>query len=101
MQQTAVEFPPRWANASGLEQILGAAPSDLLSTSPEVRLYVPKGCQLMTDAAVGLLCLLHRLDHSTRRVVVQKLGLEGEAIGVGEATSDGPLAPRPQAKKGV
>jgi len=40
------------------------------SPSPDVRFRIPRGCQLMTDAAVRLLSLFNQLDHATRRVVV-------------------------------
>jgi len=70
MHDTLIEFSPRWTNASGLEEVLRAAPSANLSSSSEVRFRIPKGCQLMTDAAVRLLALFNQLDHSTRRVLV-------------------------------
>ena len=71
MHQTLIELSPRWTNASGLEDTLRSAPSAHLSASSEVRFHVPKGCHLMTDAAVRLLSLMNQLDHSTRRVLVE------------------------------
>jgi hypothetical protein len=71
MQETLIELPPFWTNASSLEDVLRAAPSAHQSGSPDVRFRIPRGCQLMTDAAVRLLSLFNQLDCSTRRVLVE------------------------------
>jgi len=71
MQETLIELPPRWTNASGLEDVLRAAPSAHQSNSPDVRFRIPRNCQLMTDAAVRLLSLINQLDLATRRVLVE------------------------------
>jgi hypothetical protein len=71
MEETAIALLPRWTNASGLEDILRAGPSPHTANSSQVRFRIPKGCQLMTDAAVRLLSLFNQLDCSTKRVLVE------------------------------
>lgn len=71
MQETFIQLPPRWTNASALEDVLRSSPSAHESPCANVRFQIPKGCQLMTDAAVRLLSLFNQLDCATRRVVVE------------------------------
>lgn len=71
MQETVIQLPAHWTNASSLEDVLRSSVSAHESTSPDVRFRIPRGCQLMTDAAVRLLSLFNQLDHATRRVVVE------------------------------
>jgi len=70
MEETVIRLPPRWTDASVLEKTLRTGPSPLSNLSSEVNFQIPKNCQLMTDAAVRLLCLLNQLDYSTRRVTI-------------------------------
>jgi hypothetical protein len=70
MEETVISLLPRWINASGLEDVLRFGPSPHAASSSQVRFRIPKGCQLMTDAAVRLLSLLNQLDCSTKRVLV-------------------------------
>lgn len=71
MEETVIQLPARWTNASGLEDVLRSYPSTHESGSASVRFRIPQGCQLMTDAAVRLLSLFNQLDHATRRVIVE------------------------------
>jgi len=71
MEETIIQLPARWTNASVLEDVLRSCPSAHEIPSAIVRFRIPEGCQLMTDAAVRLLSLLNQLDHATRRVVVE------------------------------
>ena len=71
MQDIVIELPSRWINASVLEGALRSYPSTLECASSNVCFRVPRGCHLMTDAAVRLLSLFNQLDHATRRVVVE------------------------------
>lgn len=81
MNQTIIDLPPRWINASALEDVLRASPSAHENSTSEVRLHVPVGCQLMTDAAVRLLSLLNQLDYSTRRVMIDFENEENAVLG--------------------
>jgi hypothetical protein len=69
-EEMLIRLPPRWVNASILEDTLRAGPSPLLSPVSEVDFRIPRKCNLMTDAAVRLLSLLNQLDYATRRVVI-------------------------------
>lgn len=71
MEGIVIELPARWTDASVLEDALRSCPSALEGASSDVHFRVPRGCQLMTDAAVRLLSLFNQLDHTTRRVVVE------------------------------
>ena len=71
MQPTIITLPPRWVNASVLEDSLRQGPSPLSSQSSEIVFQVPGKCNLMTDAAIRLLSFLNQLDFTTRRVVLK------------------------------
>ena len=71
MQQTIIRLPSRWTDASRLEEVLRTGPSPHTSSSPEIHFFIPRKCNLMTDAAVRLLSLFNQLDYATRRVTVE------------------------------
>src|SRR5687768_9224687 len=71
MQPTIITLPPRWVNASVLEDSIRQGSSPLSSQSSEIVFQVPRKCNLMTDAAIRLLSFLNQLDFTTRRVVLK------------------------------
>jgi hypothetical protein len=94
MDQTLIDLPPRWINASVLEDVLRSSPSAHASAS-EVRFRVPEGCQLMTDAAVRFLSLLNQLDYATFRVLVDFESEDNAVLGyLDRAGFFSSLAPR-------
>lgn len=70
MEEPLISLLPRWTNASGLEDVLRAGVSPHETNSSEIHFKIPKGCQLMTDAAVRFLSLCNQLEYSTKRVVI-------------------------------
>jgi hypothetical protein len=70
MDQTIIRLPPRWTDASVLEKILRAGTPPLTNDTSAVNFYIPRNCQLMTDAVVRLLSFLNQLDQETRRVTI-------------------------------